>query len=366
MNTTLSSFLILLAILGLVALFCLIFKDKLKFYITGLDSGFKMNEIRLLWGLAILTDMEEPSALFWSVPALDRSISYLLMENKKQGTGSLKKNQDFLTKLYAYRTKIQLNPQNGHGLKDTRRIMPGTELAILMKAKNGIFLSRVIQTGKDIMISLPVSKKTGTYIFTGDTWEKHLITVYFIRKDDAAYSFETTVLSSGMYGTEMVLHLAHSDKLVRSQKRKSVRALCRISAQMYIIKNDPSEMKKISTQPGLKCIIEDISEDGSLIRIRGKAVKNLLVKLQFKIDDTLIVMGGFVRGVQYDEEKNQSLMHMECISLDPEMKNCILGFVYNVLPQSQIDQFEAVSTLADDKKSDGESEKSNTTDKKEE
>ncbi|MCR5698387.1 MAG: flagellar brake protein [Treponemataceae bacterium] len=306
-----------------------------------------MNEIRLLWGLAILTDMEETSALFWSVPALDRSISYLLMENKKNGTSSLKKNQDFLTKLYAYRTKIQLNPQNGHGLKDTRRIMPGTDVVILMKAKNGVFLSKVIQVGKDIMISLPISKKAGKYIFTGETWEKHLITVYFMRKDDAAYSFETTVLSSGMYGAEMVLHLAHSDKLVRTQKRKSVRAQCKIPAQMYIIKNDPSEMKRISTQPGLKCLLEDISEDGSLIRIGGKGVKNLLVKLQFKIDDNLIVMGGFVRGVEFNEEKNQSLMHMECISLEPEMRNYILGFVYNVLPQSQKDQFEAVKALAD-------------------
>ena len=39
-------------------------------------------------------------------------------------------------------------------------------------------------------------------------------------------------------------------------------------------------------------------------------------------------MFGVVRTVEYNEATNQSLLHFECIHLDPTMRNEVLSFVY--------------------------------------
>ena len=348
-NTTLPSLIILLSLIIVISVICLIFKKRLNFFITGLDSGFKHSEISLLWRLSKKVKMDDPSALFWSVSALDRNISYLLAESKKNGTEYSKQTQEFLEKLYAYRTKICLDPLNHKGLQDTRKLLPGQKVVVLMKAKNGVHLAKIVKVGKNIEITLPVYKKTGEPLFQGSTWVKQAVSVYFMRKDDAAYVFDTVVLGTGFSGDGTTLALAHSNKMVRTQKRKSVRASCKIPGQLYIARNGPEELRGVSIHPGLKCLIEDISEDGAQVRIGGHGVKNLLVKIQFSIGDSLIVMGGTVRGVEYNAEKNQSLLHIESLNMDRNMKNAILGFVYNVLPQKEKDEAEAVSIVEENK-----------------
>ena len=100
----------------------------------------------------------------------------------------------------------------------------------------------------------------------------------------------------------------------------------------------------------MTCLLEDISEDGALIRIGGKGVSNLHIKLQFTIGESFIVMSGFVRGVEYDEEKNQSKLHFECTYIDTPMKNAILSYVYNVIPDEEKEIIQAMELAEKDEK----------------
>ena len=72
----LPSLIIIVAVCGLVALILsLANKDRtswVQFYAKGKDSGFSFKEIELLRQLAVKSNLEEPSALFWSQNQLDR------------------------------------------------------------------------------------------------------------------------------------------------------------------------------------------------------------------------------------------------------------------------------------------------------
>jgi len=92
--------------------------------------------------------------------------------------------------------------------------------------------------------------------------------------------------------------------------------------------------------PGYKCLIEDISENGALIKIGGKGLPKIHLRLQFQLDGKLIVMFGIIRTVEFDSEANQSKLHFECLHIEPVMKNIILSYVYNILSENEKEVFE--------------------------
>ncbi|MEE0879643.1 MAG: PilZ domain-containing protein [Treponemataceae bacterium] len=340
---------IIISLVVLIAIFRVVylFKDNIKFFSTGLDSGFKLTEIYLLWKLAKIADLEDPLTLYWSLPALEKGIAATISNAKNNGLEHSKKTQDFLAKLYAYRTKLELNPKNKKGLTSTKFIDVGQKIRVILKGR-GVFSAEVLNNSKDLIISLPLQNNQIT--IAGVDWVGMMMSVYLWRKDDAAYVFDTYVRENSMFNGKSVLCLSHTDNLLRTQKRRSVRCECHIYAQMYIIKSETADLKSMETQPGLKCLLEDISEDGALIRIGGKGVSNLHIKLQFTIGESFIVMSGFVRGVEYDEEKNQSKLHFECTYIDTPMKNAILSYVYNVIPDEEKEIIQAMELAEKDEK----------------
>ena len=129
---------------------------------------------------------------------------------------------------------------------------------------------------------------------------------------------------------------------------------------LYIIKKDKIDVNAIETQNGFRCLIEDISESGALIRIGGKGVQNVKLKLQFNIHNKLILMVGVVRTVEYNEEKNQSLLHFECTHIETPMRNEVLKFVYNMMPENEKEVLEALEQTEDDEKAEEHVSDSNT------
>ena len=242
---------------------------------------------------------------------------------------------------------MELNPKNKKGLTSTKFIDVGQKIRVILKGR-GVFSAEVINNSKDLIISLPLQNNQIT--IAGVDWVGMMMSVYLWRKDDAAYVFDTYVRENSMFNGKSVLCLSHTDNLLRTQKRRSVRCECHIYAQMYIIKSETADLKSMETQPGLKCLLEDISEDGALIKIGGKGVSNLHIKLQFTIGESFIVMSGLVRGVEYDEEKNQSKLHFECTYIDTPMKNAILSYVYNVIPDEEKEIIQAMDLAEKDEK----------------
>ena len=326
---------ILLAIAGLYS----VFKQRIEFYITGLDSKFSFADLNLLWSVAQLCDLDYPKALFWSMPSLTKCMTHITSEAAANGTENDPKTQALITKLFNYRTKLQNETDNKKGLDSTMYLDKGQKLRIILPGK-GVFSSKILNNGKELIISVPRQKDM--IPLTAEEWVGKFINVYLWRNADARYVFDTTVTGHGLFVGESSISLKHSSNLIRTRKRKAVRAKCEIQANLYIIKNEEIDYNAVETQNGYKCLIEDISEAGAMIRIGGKGVPNVQIKLQFNIQNMLIIMFGVVRTVEYNEASNQSLLHFECIHLEPAMKNEVLSYVYNMLPEREKEVYEAL------------------------
>ena len=326
---------ILLAIAGLYS----VFKQRIEFYITGLDQKFTFSDLNLLWTVAQMCDLDYPKALFWSMPSLTKCMSHITSQAAANGTENDPKTQALITKLFDYRTKLQNQTDDKKGVESTMYLDKNQKLRIILPGK-GVFSSKILNNGKELIISVPRQKDM--IPLTAEEWVEKFVSVYLWRKGDARYVFDSTVTGHGLFIGESSISLKHSSNLIRTQKRKAVRAKCEIKANLYIIKSENIDYNAVETQNGYKCLIEDISEAGALIRIGGKGVSNVQIKLQFNIQNMLIIMFGVVRTVEYNEASNQSLLHFECIHLDQTMKNEVLSFVYNMLPEREKEVYEAL------------------------
>lgn len=300
----------------------------LEFFAKGKDAGFSFGELQLLRKLAMSAELEDPSALFWSEKQLDRCIGELIKKAEVTGDVRSQETQDFLSKLYEYRKKIEFeHPRYKKGISSSRLIGETQPLKVLVDGV-GVFKSQVVaNSDRFLTIQKPnVPAQKGTIV-----WKGRRIAIYFWRKDDAGYVFDTYVLDETMARGSIVLQIAHSDSLFRTQKRRSIRARTHKPAYLYLpVSEEPPE--KIEVQPGLRCIIEDLSDTGCAVVIGGKGVEGLKIKVQFEIDGHPVVMNGTVRSVEYDEEKNRSLLHVEALPPSLNTRNRILAEVFGVKP----------------------------------
>ena len=333
--------LIILAIMGAVYT---AFKPKINFFITGLDSGFSFPEISMLWNAAELCNLEQPTSLFYSLPALTSCMTQISNVTSSDNSA---KNQLLMTKLFNYRTKIQNEADDKKGMTTTHSLDKGQTLRIILPGK-GVFTTEIVGNGNFLVINVPRQKNL--IPLSGEDWVGKVVSVYLWRKGDARYVFDTTVTQSGLFLGKSSLFLKHSSNLVRTQKRKAVRVKCQIYGMLYIIKKDKVDINAIETQNGFRCLIEDISESGALIRIGGKGVQNVKIKLQYNIQNKLILMVGVIRTVEFNEEQNQSLLHFECTHIETAMRNEVLKFVYNMMPENEKEVLEALEQTEVDEK----------------
>ena len=330
-----------------------VYKTKIKFFITGIDAGFSMSDALLLWNVSQICELDEPTTLFFSLPALTKCMTQITNQASADNQIDSPKYQTLLSKLFAYRTKIQNESDNKKGLTSTETLESGQRLRIILPGK-GVFASKIINNGKMLIITIP--KKNDIITISAEEWVGKVINVYFWRKGDAQYVFDTIVVQTAIYLGKSTLYVKHSYNLTRTQKRRSVRAKCEIYADLFFIKKSDNNEQIIESKNGFRCLLQDISESGALIKIGGKGRENIKIKLQFSIQNKLIIMTGIVRKVEYNIEKNQSLLHFECTHIEQSMKNEILAYVYNMLPENEKEVLEAIRQTEDDSKNEIENE----------
>lgn len=336
---------VIIVALAALGLFYSVFKNKINFIISGLDAGFSISDILLLYKVAEICELEQPTSLYWSMPSLNKCMAQINTQASANGEVLSPKYQQLMTKLYNYRTKVQNDTDDKKGLTSTMSLDKGQKLRIILPGK-GVFASEIVENGSQMVINVPRQKNM--IPITAEEWVGKVISVYLWRKGDARYVFDTTVTQSGLYIGKPSLFLKHSNNLIRTQKRKAVRANCEIYAQLFILRKNQTDYSQVETQAGYKCLIMDISESGAMIKIGGKGLENIQIKLQFTINKMLIVMAGIVRTVDYNESENISILHFECIHTEQPMRNEILSFVYNTLPENEKEILEALEQTDED------------------
>jgi c-di-GMP-binding flagellar brake protein YcgR len=323
---------IIIAVSGLVGLFLSQSgkekgKSWIQFFAKGKDAGFSFKEIELLRRLAVKSALEDPSTLFWSQNQLDMCIRNMVRSVRLAG-GTDQATQDFLSKLYDYRKKIEMEkPRIKNGIADTRQIEEDQPLRILVGGQ-GVFQSKVIKNTAQYLI---VSRPNNPKLSTSFSWNGLKLSVYFWREDDAGYVFDTDVQDEVFSRGTASLKISHGG-LSRTQKRRSVRIKTHKVAFLYILDSDePSDT--IEMDPGLKCFVEDLSDSGCAVLIGGKAAVGLRIKVQFILNNVPICISGIIRSIEYREESDRSLLHVESDPMSIETRNHILGEVFGMLPE---------------------------------
>ncbi len=318
--------------------------DFFSFFTKGKDKGFSTANLFLLWRTANFVGLEDKPKLFWSIPALDDCIAFIARQVENPISEDIRvKMQAILNKLYDYRTKVELKKSEKKRAIETTREIFQNQICIVLVPNETTIYAKIISNTKTA-INLALYEASFNRAKTVN-WANKFVRVYFWRKNDAGYIFPSTVIGHKIYNDHLELSLKHSTKLTRTQKRKSIRAACNFEALMFPLKASISYNSEYEKAGGVKCIINDISENGAMIFVKGKAAKNLRMKLQFKIRNIPVVMCGRIVRYIYEHPLNKSRVHFQCQLLDQKSRNTILSYVYDI---SSEDNSEFISTLFED------------------
>jgi c-di-GMP-binding flagellar brake protein YcgR len=312
-----------------------------QFYAKGKEAGFSFKEIEILRQLAMQCHLEFPNSLFESLTQLDKCIRFLVRSAKTSGESG---NQAFLSRLYDYRQKVELNKSPAaNGITDSRQISESQVLRVLVEGR-GVFKSQVIKNSSQFLtIARPVNSKNASPV----SWAKLKISIYFWREDDAGYVFDTEVLDEVFSLGVPSVKITHADSLFRTQKRKSIRVKMQKAAFLYLVSSDEAP-HKTAANPGLKCLLEDISDTGCAVTVGGRADAGLRVKVQFALNNVALCMSGTVRSIRYNEITDRSILHIEAEPLPVEIRNRVLGEVFGMQPPEENEDELPFSILDDD------------------
>jgi len=331
---------LVIAVIVLGLLFFVVSRSKkeggaswVQFFVKGREAGFSFKETEMLRHLAIQCNFEFPITVFESKSDLDKCIHSLVRSIKMSGETEERGAQDFLSKLYDYRKKIEIDKSTINSISNSRHISEGQTLRVLV-AGNGVFRSHVIKNTNEYMtISRPVNKKNPSNM----PWPGTQISVYFWRADDAGYVFDAEVLDEVYSLGYPALKITQGKSLFRTQKRKSVRTKLHKAAFLYPVpSHEPPH--QIAIDPGLKCFLEDISDTGCAVTVGGRADSGIRVKVQFALNNAAVCITGTVRSTEFKEDANRSTLHIEAETLPIEIRNHILGEVFGMMPEEDEDE----------------------------
>ena len=305
----------------------------LQFVTKGKEAGFSIRELEQLRRLVITCNIEDPVSIFSSQKQLETCIRSVVNLVRMSGESNNPAMQDFLSRLFDYCKELGLkSSEKKSTITNSRQISEGQTLRVLVPG-TGVYKSEVIKnTGNYITISRPVNAKLSSAI----QWHGMNISVYFWREEDAGYVFDTEVQDEVFSKGISSLKIEHNDSLFRTQKRKSLRVKLHKAAFVYMVNDlDPHRLEK---SPGLRCMLDNISDTGCAFTVRGLATDGLRLKVQFCLDRVPVCMPGTVRSVDYQREANISYVRMAADTLPIATRNHILCEVFNLLPEEDEDE----------------------------
>ena len=299
----------------------------LQFYAKGKESGFSFREIGLLRKVAIETKLDNPTSLFWSIKLLDRSIKEVIIKVRARDMLDDGETNHLLSKLFDLRKRVEFDlPRYRLGLRSTREIIARQRVKVTLPGA-GPFLSIVLENRQKY---LAMSRPQGPGLPEGFKWTGQQVGVHFWRMEDAGYFFKSKVLNDFVDQKYQIVHIAHTDDITRTQKRKSIRVKVNLPAQAFPLRSIQDANEQAETGRGLRCRLKDVSEDGAAFMVGGRTKAGMPIKLQFEMGGQPVVMCGLVKGVNYDQEKNVSLLHMQAVPLSLRTRNHVLTYVYNI------------------------------------
>jgi len=296
----------------------------MQFINKSKEAGFTVKEAEILRRLAVHSGFDDASTIFSNMDRLDTCIRLLIQEAKATEKDDWKESQELLFKMYNHRQKLEINGITYRkGISNSLQIKNGQALKIFV-AGTGTFRSHLVKNTNGYMT---VSRPTNSSNASVRQWRGQRVSVYFWMEDDAGYVFDTDVKDEVYSLGILSLKISHSFSLSRTQKRRSIRVKVNMPAFLYLV-GEGEPFHKVESSPGLKCMLDDLSDTGCAVTVGGKASSGLRVKIQFELNGAAVCMSGTVRSAVYRKDTDRSVLHMEADPLPADVRNKIMGRVF--------------------------------------
>jgi c-di-GMP-binding flagellar brake protein YcgR len=279
----------------------------------------------LLYEFAFASKLENPLEILSSCKSLDVIIRSVIQKFLVAGKEKDPDSQEFLGKLLDLRKQITVLKLNARKkLSSSREIKSGQEVQVVL-AGEGIFATKVSSHDLYFAILSPI-----VFDLPPDfRWENRRVMIFFPKRNDGEYSFNTTVvreIEDAKTG-EFILLMNHQETLSHTQKRQSIRVLLNKHAHIFPI----GEGIGRSFAEGKPCTLYDISDDGCAVIMEGKTKMPKAVIIQFTFNNQLIGINGKCESIQYNKLKNASMLHIRANSIPRDTKNIILSVMFGLI-----------------------------------
>jgi c-di-GMP-binding flagellar brake protein YcgR len=301
-----------------------------EFYSRGRKEGFRFKEIGFLRRVTIQNKLEKPQSIFWSTKQLDKCLKPAISKISLDVNLPPDYKQSMMGKLLDLRTKSEFNlPKYKKQIRETTAVQPQQKI-VIRDSIYGTFVSLVVEvTRKNLVITMPSGKPELSAL----NWRSRRLSVYFWRRDDAGYLFETKVVDQITSEEYPLLYLSHTKKLQRMQKRKDIRVDTRLRVRFkpIVISLVNGDNRAVISQRIHTGNIIDLSATGCCLLAGKMLKKNDRVKLEFNLTRSKkIVALGLILNISKTADDKVRKHNIMFVKIGPTSKNNILLYVFNI------------------------------------
>ena len=299
----------------------------LQFIIRGLESGFRLGEIRSLHKVVQNTKLRDPLSVYWSKKSILKCIATLEDIFSREKKGESPKDARFLRKFFNLLNRLDvLSQQKKIGIRSTRDIAP--QIPLKLSILNKQYESQVIENNYRYLI---IANPQKSNIEHPEAFPSNVpISVNFWRKNDSGYNFTSRILSDTATHDVDVIHLQHSRRLKRTVNRAFPRKIVNAKGILRAFQKYNDFISTKDDTQALKCRVIDISENGLSVMIGGKVSLYRFFIIDTDYCNMRLNFNAQLRRSQYDKDRNVSLLNLEAFDQNINMRNSIALIVYDI------------------------------------
>jgi|GEM_PF-2474543 len=248
-----------------------------------------------------------------------------------------KENQKYL--IFQIKRIVTMHADSRTTIDSTRKLRMGTELRISVDGKMW-YDTTVSANMKDVLALHPPRDPRGREFF----WDKgtRLRVIFAPDSSSKLYGFTSRVLGVTRSRQSTAILIAHSDKILQSQKRKYPRReddrpvfFWQVSVITTGTGRHARKQAVVSAHQRGYGRIEDLSAGGCAIRTTGAFPTGTLIKIQFETPDgTTLSAFGKVRSTERTPSRYGS-MHVMFTRVSRKNLNQIQAYVYGITDEEQ-------------------------------
>ncbi len=301
-----------------------------EFYSRGRKEGFSFKEIGFLKQIVIRNKLEKPQSIFWSTKQLDKCLKPAISKINSDVNLPPDYKQSMMSKLLNLRTKSEFNlPKYKKKIRETTAVQPQQKI-VIRDSIYGTFVSWVVEvTRKNLVVTMPSGKKELSAL----NWISRRLSVYFWRRDDAGYLFETKVQDQITSEEYPLLYLSHTNKLQRLQKRKDIRVNTGLQVKFkpIVLSLVNGDNRAVISQRIHTGNIIDLSAAGCCMLAGKMLKKNDRVKLEFNLTRSKkIIALGVILNISKTANDKVRKHHIMFVKIGPTSRNNILLYIFNI------------------------------------